>query len=52
MSSKSTVKKRPEVAISQYPKNKHIFGKENINAKRRQEIYTDAVHGNIKKILV
>ena len=48
-SSKRTVKKRPEVAINKYPENQRIFGKENINAKRRQETYTDAVHGNIKK---
>ena len=48
-SSKSTVKKRPDVVIDKYPENQHIFGKENINVKRRQETYTDAVHGNIKK---
>ena len=48
-SSKSTVKKRPDVVINKYPENQHIFGKENINVKRRQETYTDAVHGNIKK---
>ena len=47
--SKSAVKKRPVVVINKYPENQHIFGKENINAKCRHEIYTDAVHGNIKK---
>ena len=44
--------KSPEVVINQNPESQHIFGKENINAKRRQETYTDAVYGNIKKILV
>ena len=44
-SSKSTIKKRPEVAINQNPENQDIFGKEDINAKRRQETYTDAVSG-------
>ena len=48
-SSKSKVKKRSDVVINKYPENQHIFGKENINVKRRQETYTDAVHGNIKK---
>ena len=46
-SSKGTVKKRPDVVTIN--KDQHIFGKENINAKRRQETYTDDVHGNIKK---
>ena len=48
-SSKSTMKKRPENVINQSPENQHIFGKYNRNAKRRQETYSDAVHGNIKK---
>ena len=48
-SSKNTVKKRPEVVINKYLDNQHIFGKENRNAKRRQETYTDPAHGNIKK---
>ena len=48
-SSKSTIKKKAEVVINKYPENQHIFGKENINAKRIQETYIDAVHGNIKK---
>ena len=47
-SSKSKVKKRPEVVLNKYPENQRIFAKENINAKRRQETFTDAVHGNIK----
>ena len=46
---KSTIKKRPEVAVNKYPENRHIFGKENISDKRRQETYTDVVYGNIKK---
>ena len=46
-SSKGTVKTRPDVVTIN--KDQHIFGKENINAKRRQETYTDDVHGNIKK---
>ena len=41
--------RRPEVVINKYPENQHIFGKENINAKRRQESYTDALHYNIIK---
>ena len=49
---KSTIKKRPEVVANKYPENRHIFGKENISDKRRQETYTDVVCGNIKKILV
>ena len=49
-SSKSTIKKRPDVVFNKYPENQHIFGKENINVKRRQDTYTDAVHGNIKKV--
>ena len=49
---KSTIKKRPEVVANKYPENRHIFGKENISDKRRQETYTDVVYGNIKKILV
>ena len=32
--SKSTIKKKAEVVINKYPENQHIFGKENINAKR------------------
>ena len=48
-SAKSTVKIRPEVVINKYPENQHIFGKENINTKRRPETYTDALYGNIKK---
>ena len=48
-SSKSAVKKRPEVVINKYPENQDIFGKENINAKRRHETYTDAARGNIEK---
>ena len=48
-SSKSTLKKRPDVVINKNPENQHIFGKENINVKRRQETYADAVHGNIKQ---
>ena len=44
--SNSTVKKRPAIVINQYPENQHLFGKGNINAKRRQETYTDPVHGN------
>ena len=48
-SSKSTVKQRTDVFINKYPENQHIFGKENINAKVRQEIYTDVIHGNVKK---
>ena len=48
-SSKSTVKKRPEVVINKYFENQQIFDKENRNAKRRQETYTGPVHGNIKK---
>ena len=46
---KSTIKKRPEVVVNKYPENRHIFGKENISDKRRQETYTDVVYGNIKK---
>ena len=45
---KSTVKKRPVIVINKYPENQHIFGKKNINVKRRQETYTDAVYGNVK----
>ena len=48
-SSESAVKKRPVVVINKYPESQHIFGKENINVKRRHEAYTDAAHGNIKK---
>ena len=48
-SSKSKIKKRPDNFINKNPGNQHIFGKENINEKRRQETYSDAVHGNIKK---
>ena len=48
-SAKSAVKIRPEVVINKYPENQHIFGKENINTKRRPETYTDALYGNIKK---
>ena len=44
--SNSTVKKRPAIVINQYPENQHLFGKGNINAKRRQETYNDPVHGN------
>ena len=29
-SSKSAVKKRPDVVINKYPENQHIFGKDNI----------------------
>ena len=46
-SSKGTVKTRPDVVTIN--EDQHIFGKENIKSKRRQETYTDDVHGNIKK---
>ena len=48
-SSKSTVIKRTKVVISWYPENQHVFDKENINAKYREETYTAAFHGSIKK---
>ena len=45
--SKSRVKKRPDVVANKYPENQHVFGKEIINVKRRQETYTDVVQSNI-----
>ena len=44
---KGTVKTRPDVVTIN--KDQHIFGKENINAKCRQETYSDDIHGIIKK---
>ena len=48
-SSKCTVKQITDVVINTYPEKQLIFGKENINAKLRQETYNDVVHGNVKK---
>ena len=50
-SSKIAVKKRPEVVISNYPENQHMFGKENINAKRRHETTLMLYMRILKKIL-
>ena len=49
-SSKSRIKKKPNVVVNKYPENQYIFGKENINVKRKKETYTDAVHGKIKNM--
>ena len=44
---KFPLKSLQKVVKNQFPENQHIFHKDNINAKRRQETYTDAVHGKI-----
>ena len=50
-SSKTAVKKRSDVVVSNYPENQHIFGKENINTKRRHETTVMLYMTILKKIL-